>query len=227
MGENTSIETRTEESINGQSSISLMLVISIICTAIGLGIISLLIIMIPDYPFSYEGYLANPDTIYDTFFYNIRYYTYTWSNTYYFRLGPGTGYYILMPIAVCLIVISSSTILINNNREKVILIIANFALSISTIVIGMVFYYLNDARYYRNIEQPLGFFPLYLSIYLYVALLIDRTTFLEWSGIKASGLAKKVLRALNEAAKAAGDDPSKWWVSVEAIDLQSVSWEMS
>ena len=37
--------------------------------------------------------------------------------------------------------------------------------------------------------------------------------------MKKGGITKKIVRALNETAKQSGDDPSKWWVSTQAVDL--------
>ncbi len=177
MEENTSIETRTVESVKGISNFSNRLLLSILCSVVGLGLLSLLIYKIPNVDFA-NGYTPYP--------YNFFYDIYNDS-----RVGVGLGYYILMPVAICLIMVSGTTILIKNNREKVILILTNLFLYIAPIVMGLIKYYQNDIYYDRNIEQPLGFFPLYLNIFLYVALLIDQTTFLEWIGAKSSDLPKE------------------------------------
>ena len=132
MEENTSSEARTLESIKGTSNFSERLLLSILCSVVGLGILSLLIFMIPNINYT-NGYITDPDTRFDNFFYDVYDTGYSWSR---FRVGAGLGYYVLMPVAVCLILISGTTILINKNREKVILILSNLALYIVPIVMG-------------------------------------------------------------------------------------------
>ncbi|NHJ86265.1 MAG: hypothetical protein FK734_12445 [Asgard group archaeon] len=183
--ENTKRDLRTANSIDSSGSqTSDGLVISIILAIIASGLLTLLIIMIPEYPFS----SINPEvnTIYDNFFYDIRYYNY--STYIYGRIFPSIGYYIIMPPTLILFIISGTGLLIKDQKQTKRLIFTNWVLYLVPMITGIVQYYLgqesysNHSYYWREIAQPLGFYPLYLNLIIQTLLLIDGNNFRGWTG---------------------------------------------
>ena len=122
---NQSRVTKTSES---GFTVTPFFMISIVFAIIGVGIITFLIYMIPDYPNSSS---VDPSTIYDTFFYNVKYVYRSGSSSNYFGriyAAPGTGYLLLMPIAMLFIAISGLGILLRNRKETKRLIFINWGL---------------------------------------------------------------------------------------------------
>jgi hypothetical protein len=162
-------------------TISPFFIISILCAIVGVGILTFLIFKIPNYPRS--SFTSRANTLYDSFFYDVEYRTSSWSATYYTpRAYPGTGYLILMPFAMILIAISGIGFLVRNRKEAKRMIFINWALYLVPIGMAIAKDVYNNYDYWDSLTQPLGFFPVYLCIFLQFSLLLDKNSFLDWAG---------------------------------------------
>ena len=174
-------QSRVAKTSENGFTITPFFIISILCAIIGVGIITFLIYMIPDYPSSSSG---APNNTYDTFFYDIEYdYYSSYSSTYRSpHAYAGTGYYILMPIAMIAIAISGLGVLVKDRKEARNLIYINWVLYLIPASMAIVTGVLSSTYYWDSLQHPLGFYPIYLCIFVQFSLLLDKSSFLDWAG---------------------------------------------
>lgn len=181
-------QSRVAKSGESGFTISPFLIISITCTIVGVGLIAFLIFMIPDYPSSSS---VDPSTMYDNFFYDVRYGRHYSSGRYYrIYAAPGTGYLLIMPIAMIFIAVSGLGILIKNRIEAKRLIFINWGLYLVPLTMAIVKDVISDYYSWDSLTQPLGLYPIYLCIFLQFSLLLDRNSFLNWAGFSEESKAE-------------------------------------
>ncbi len=182
-------QSRVAQTSGISFTISPFFIISILCAIVGVGILTFLIFMIPNYPRS--SFTSSANTLYDSFFYDVEYRTSSWLTTYYTpRAFPGTGYLILMPFAMILIAISGIGFLVRNRKEAKRMIFINWALYLVPIGMAIAKDVYNNYDYWDSLTQPLGFFPVYLCIFLQFSLLLDKNSFLDWAGFSEESKAE-------------------------------------
>ncbi len=182
-------QSRVAQTSGISFTISPFFIISILCAIVGVGILTFLIFMIPNYPRS--SFTSSVNTLYDSFFYDVEYRTSSWSTTYYTpRAFPGTGYLILMPFAMILIAISGIGFLVRNRKEVKRMIFINWALYLVPIGMAIAKDVYSNYDYWDSLTQPLGFFPVYLCIFLQFSLLLDNNSFLDWAGFSEESKAE-------------------------------------
>ncbi|HUT81850.1 MAG TPA: hypothetical protein VMZ29_11660 [Candidatus Bathyarchaeia archaeon] len=174
----------TNELESNQYLVSEGFIISIILSLIAVGLLTLLILMIPNYPFSATN--TDAQTMYDNFFYNIKY-GYYGSYSSNAKIYPYIGYCIFMPVIVILFIISGTGVLVKGQKQTKALIFSNWLLYLIPMITGIILYFnsvnINYYNYYwREIIQPLGFYPIYLNLVIQTVLLIDRNSFRGWTG---------------------------------------------
>lgn len=173
--------SRVAKSSENGFTISPFFIISIISAIIGIGILTFLIFIIPNYPRSAPTSYA--DIAFDNFFYDIQYDSGYYSTTSYWpRAYPGTGYLILMPVAMITIAISGTGFLVRNRKEAKRLIFINWGLYLVPIGMAIAKDVYSNYDYWDSLTQPLGFYPLYLCVFLQFSLLLDKNSFLNWAG---------------------------------------------
>ncbi|MBK5112263.1 MAG: zinc ribbon domain-containing protein [Candidatus Heimdallarchaeota archaeon] len=172
--------SRVIQSNDSSFVVSPAFIFSIIGTIVGVGILVFLIFMIPNCPGNAPTSYA--DTAFDNYFYDVQY-RYSSSSTSRDPIAnPNPIYFILMPFAMIAIAFSGIGIFVKNRKEVRRLIFINWALYLVPIGMAIAKDVYNKNGYWFNIAQPLGFFPLYLCIFLQFSLLLDKNSFLDWAG---------------------------------------------
>lgn len=74
-----------------------------------------------------------------------------------------------MPITVILFIISGTGVLVKSKKQTRALIITNWIIYLIPVITALILYFnsgnLNYSNYYwREINQPLGFYPIYLNV---------------------------------------------------------------
>ena len=87
-----------------------------------------------------------------------------------------------MPIAMITIAVSGLGVLVRDRKETRNLIIINWVLYVIPAAIAIWTDVTRNPSYFGSLHHPLGFYPIYLCVFVQFAMLIDKNSFLSWAG---------------------------------------------
>jgi len=186
---------------DSKKKLSNRFIFSILMLIIGISLLTILIVSIPKVP--RVSLLKSDFDAKDNFFYDVRsYYSnnaiYNETSGYYDIPGyylwgvvPNTGFYLFISIAIVFLVLSGSTMLVTSFEETRKLIFASWGLYSIPVVAGIVqtfllyqlynvyFSYFDEGQQYT---WALGLYPVFMNLLIQITLLLDRKSFIKWSG---------------------------------------------